>query len=156
MQIKMNVDTSQVKWEKILKASARKKKIILYSSGKYAMKTADRMIKKPGKGKGTQVSKPGKPPRYHVRPGLKGNMLFEVNEKDSSVRIGPRQFATSPQVQIAAASGAELLEFGGKISQTNRRGETKVGFIEARPYMAPAFEKAVDFFYKKIVSVPLK
>jgi len=119
------------------------------------MRVADRLIRKAGKRGGrAHVSKPGSPPKYHVKPGLKGNFMFDVSMKKGSVTVGPRAFGQAKRTVIPhAASGAELLELGGSFTNTR----TKKRFhMKARPYMAPTFEKTLPFFKKMLYKIPLK
>ena len=156
--INISLDTKGVHWDKIIKATNRKKKKVLYGIGAYTMRTADRLIRKAGKSGGrAHISKPHSPPKWHVKPGLKGNFLFDVNERRGSVIIGPRKFKRAMRTVIPhAASGAEMLEVGGHFTFRKAKGKARKAFVKPRPYMAPAFNKAIPRFLSLVANVPLK
>ena len=152
----VQLDTSQVKWERITKAVANKQRRVLFGTGAYGAKATNRLIRKAGKKGGrAHVSKPGTPPKYHIKPGLKNRFYFNVNLKAASVQIGPgEQITKSKKITVHAKSGAELLEFGGHftVNKTKKRAH-----VDARPFLRPALEKKITpIFYKNIERIPLK
>ncbi len=150
------VDTSGVKWERISKAVANKQRRVLFGTGAYGAKAINRSIRKEGKEGGrAHVSKPGTPPKYHIKPGLKDRFYFNVNLKDATVQIGPgEQIRSSKKIAVHAASGAELLEFGGSFTVVKTK---KTAHVDARPFLRPALEKKITpIFHKNIERIPLK
>ena len=158
----VKLDTSQVKWGRITEAVQKKQRFVLFGTGAYGAKVIDRSIRKAGKRGGrAHTSKPGTPPKYHVKPGLKGNFYFNVDLKDASVAIGPgvQINGGSKNVVVHAASGAELLEFGGNITfkKTKKRKKEVTAHVKARPFLRPALEdKIKPIFYRNIERYPLK
>ena len=152
----LEVDTKGVKWERITKAVADKQRKVLFGTGAYGAKAVDRMIRKEGKEGGkAHVSKPGSPPKYHIKPGLKNRFYFNVNLNAATVQIGPgQQKRKSNRITVHARSGAELLEFGGSFTVNKSR---KKAHVDARPFLRPALEKKITpVFYRNIERIPLK
>jgi hypothetical protein len=152
----VQVDTRQVKWERITKAVATKQRKVLFGTGAFGAKAVNRMIRKQGKKGGrAHVSKPNTPPKYHIKPGLKDRFYFNVNLDDATVQVGPGvQKRSSNRITVHAKSGAELLEFGGHftVNKTKKRA-----FVEPRPFLRPALEKKITpVFYRNIERIPLK
>lgn len=122
--------------------------------GGYIRTTAKRSMRKTGKSKKTQTSAPGKPPRRHTGM-LRDKIFFVYDENKRAVVVGPLKW-TSPQSNLkptgTGKSAAGVLEHGGWVTgQTNRKSTTKGKylkgqqrslFIQPRPYMGPALEKA--------------
>lgn len=151
--LELSVDTRGVDWDKLLQAKKRKTRKVLFGIGAYGRRVADSLIKKEGKAGGkAHISKPGKPPKWHVRPGLKDNFLFDVNQKEQKVVVGPRSFKSS-RIIPHAASGAELLEFGGVF--TVKKGGKRFR-MRRRPFMQPTFKKMLPQFNKLLTKTPLK
>lgn len=122
--------------------------------GGYVRTTAKRSMRKPGKSKRTRTSQPGKPPRRHTGV-LRDRIFFVYDENKKAVVIGPLKW-TAPKSKLkptgGAKSAASVLEHGGWVTgQTNQKTNTKGKYlkgqqrsiyIEPRPYMGPALEKA--------------
>tara|TARA_Y100000817_G_scaffold44752_2_gene31157 strand:+ start:378 stop:839 length:462 start_codon:yes stop_codon:yes gene_type:complete len=153
----MQLDTSGVDLDKVVKATETKKRKVLFGTGAYGAKAVNGTIRKAGKQGGrAHVSKPGTPPKYHVKPGLKGNFYFNVNLKASAVQIGPgvQMNGGSKKIKVHAASGAEMLEMGGSFTVLKTK---KRAHVKPRPFMAPALEKKIKpIFLRNIQRIPLK
>jgi len=81
-------------------------------------------------------SKPGQPPSSHTGL-LKQFIFFGYDSTRRSVVIGPVVLARK-------ASGIpEVLEYGGNVTIQWGKARGKTVFIEARPYMNPAFDEEV-------------
>jgi hypothetical protein len=118
--------------------------------GAFAMTTARRSIKSGGKK--NKQSRPGEPPRTHVK-FFKKAIRFAVDRGRHSVVIGP----TIVPTQYGGSNILRSLEEGGsvtmrEIAKPRRRGKLKKDVIRftgkkvqktirARPYMGPAFRK---------------
>lgn len=123
--------------------------------GAFAMTTARRSIKSGGKK--NKQSRPGEPPRTHVK-FFKKAIRFAVDRGRYSVVIGP----TIVPTQYGGSSVLQALEEGGAVTMRelgragggrNKKGQFKkkdvIRFtgkkvqktIRARPYMGPAFRK---------------
>ncbi len=83
-------------------------------------------------------SDPGDPPRGHVGC-LKDFIYFWFDRFRRSVMVGPvKMHGRSPYGETTVP---EILEHGGTVTRTDRKGRTTQYTYEARPYMGPAFEK---------------
>ena len=123
---------------------------VLSKIGSFIWKRAKSSMKPPGKSAKTQISKPGKPPRYHTRL-LKDKIFFSYEERTRSVVIGPIA------LNLKESGIPALLEEGGTVTRRKRKRAFKtrkgkrvfelqkaesVAFsYAARPYMGPAKEK---------------
>jgi len=114
--------------EKVTKYLKRKEYLYLRRSGATIRMVSRRSIKSGGKR--NKTSKPGQPPRYHLKGALKDRILFGFNFRDGSVVVGP---AVGRDPTIANA-----LEFGGT-TKTRAKEGGKIS-IEPRPFMGPALE----------------
>lgn len=131
------------------------------SRGGGLMRTIARRSMRPG-GANHKVSQPGEPPRAHT--GLLRNRIIYMFERRGGpfgeVWVGPTLINRS-----APVPGPELLEFGGTVHfkeghvmrvksgrnaqghfQADRivRGPARTVRVEARPYLGPALDKAVE------------
>ena len=80
-----------------------------------------------------QASPPGHPPHSHGRALLRELVYYGIDRADNTVVVGP---AATYRGTVSRQSVPEVLEYGGD----TWRGNT----IAARPYMRPAFGRAVD------------
>lgn len=85
-----------------------------------------------------ETSKPGEPP--YSRTGLlKDNIFYAYDPASRSVVIGPVRLSRS-KINVP-----EVLEYGGRsIAYDYAEKKHKSVYVEARPYMRPAFEKGKD------------
>ena len=95
---------------------------LLSRAAAFYRKVVMNSMKRPGKGKGTQTSKPGRPPRYHTRL-LKDNIRFGYDKANHEAVVGILRFKRSKI--------PEALEFGG--ASTNHLGEAVK--VQARPFL---------------------
>lgn len=104
---------------------------------KYAIRVtlAKREGKKPPR-RPEVISKPGDPPKLHMRPKspLRELIFFVYDPREKAVLIGP----TASVQTNGKATGA--LEYGGS-SISKVRGRTTSISVSARPFMHPAFSK---------------
>jgi len=123
--------------------------------GAFIRKRARSSMRASGKSEKTQVSEPGKPPRYHTRL-LKDRIFFIYEPREQAVIIGPELVRTK-RGQEGNLTVPELLEFGGTVTRkkseqrwVTREGKKKLVFdkpktvkyhYDARPYMGPALDK---------------
>lgn len=80
------------------------------------------------------ISKPGSPPSSHAGQ-LKGLLFFGYDPSAQSVVVGPAAFRK--------AEAPNLLEFGGTIVRSTRKGKKKMVY-RPRPFMAPALQKEIE------------
>jgi hypothetical protein len=102
--------------------------------GAYLRTVARNLLKKRAKGP-FDASEPGQPPKRHS--GLLHDwLLFSWDQSSQSVVIGPAYLTTKGE------DVPETLEYSGvtTITAGKNRGQRK--FIEARPYMGPAYDAA--------------
>ena len=123
--VKMKVET-RLDVKKIMRKAERGNIDSLYKAAGYVRKTARSMIKRRGKGKKTQHSAPGKPPR--TKNGrLKRSMRFAVEAKKQRAIIGP--------TYEGMGGSAAAHEFGG-----THKGDR----FPARPFMGPTNQITAD------------
>ena len=131
--------------DEINKRKDKQKLKAMMTAGAFLMREARGLIKPAGKK--NKVSDPGKPPRWHVKPGIK--TIFFVHEKSrGSVVVGPVKFNSGgPKI-------LETLDRGGSIKAIRRnrrtgRKESRVVKIKPRPFMGPAKDKALPKLVEK-------
>lgn len=114
-------------------ALSKERRRALSQSGAFVRRAArDLMRKSPN------PSKPGRPPNRHENPLLYKRLFFAYDPATDSVVVGPEGFAGS--------DAPSVLEFGGTVSVPRRRGRpggATTARVEERPYMGPAFAKAL-------------
>jgi hypothetical protein len=79
------------------------------------------------------VSEPGSPPSSHVGT-LRRLIFFGYDPARKSVVIGPAPFRNEVEAP-------PLLEYGGRASRKDRKGNRVTATYRPRPYMGPAFEQ---------------
>ncbi|GIW81494.1 MAG: hypothetical protein KatS3mg105_3301 [Gemmatales bacterium] len=119
--------------KKVIDAVDRATRRNLSKFGAFVRRRARSSIRKRKRG----VSSPGNPPFSHT--GLLKNFIFFAYQPDRrSVIIGPAKLNKRGDIP-------HILEFGGNQTVFNRRDNTRMRvFIQARPYMRPAFEKELE------------
>lgn len=120
---------------RVMRAVDRGKRSALSRIGGWIRKTARRSMRRR-----KRASRPGEPPSAHTGL-LRDGTFYSFDPSSESVVIGPvrmkRQGTDVPQV----------LEHGGISTVTRLRGgkvHRRRVKIEARPYMGPALEKAME------------
>lgn len=115
---------------KVIRAVDRAKRRSLSKAGAFIRQRARTSIRKR-----KRSSPPGQPPSSHTGL-LRRFILFGYDRRSDSVVVGPVGFRRS--------MAPNVLEFGGRVAVTGRRGSRKkkrTVRIAARPYMRPALEK---------------
>lgn len=103
----------------------------LMRAGAAVRLTARRSIRKR-----KSISQPGKPPHSHE--GTLRRLIFFAFDRDAeSVVIGPLARRTR-----TGSHGAALLEAGGTVVRSGRRGRRRLLRYRPRPFMGPALEKS--------------
>jgi hypothetical protein len=117
--------------------------------GQYVKRRA-RTSMKPG-GKKGKTSDPGDPPRYHTKFLRKG-ILYGMDMGTESVVIGPKKYGRGNADVLEEGGMLKLFEkrnkdggvwrpmFGNRSLRPWEEKRTRRAKVEARPYMAPAFE----------------
>lgn len=147
MTARFNAKSFVGEQKRLFAAVERGRRRGLMRGGAYVRLTARRSIK-PG-GKRNAISQPGEPVRWHVKPGLRNNILFAYDPRNGTVPVGPIQFRNSDVL--------EKLEHGGviEVRQRVRRSgrvviEKHVVHIRPRPTMRLALAasqgKLAEFF----------
>lgn len=147
--------------EKVLKAVDRTVARHLNWFGGYVRRTARNSLKP-----SDSYSAPGEPPHTHVtylrkhtgrdrtklavpkrRSLFRDTILYGYEREAQTVVVGPFLFngaKTSPTVP-------ELLEYGGETTVIRyRKREVHRAKYAPRPYMRPAFEKAISKFFERL------
>lgn len=83
------------------------------------------------------VSQPGEPPSSHAGD-LRNKILFAYDADRKGVVIGP--------VKFRKGEAPRLLERGGAVTRTNKKGETRTLRYRGNPFMKPAGDAELPKF----------
>jgi hypothetical protein len=106
---------------------------ILMRTGGYARTVARRSMRRR-----KAASGPGEPPSAHAGQ-LRDLLFFAWDSGRRSVVVGPVPFGGAKSAGLRPRV-PELMESGGTVATTDRRGRRRTAQYQARPYMQPAFE----------------
>lgn len=113
--------------KKLIKRIERKTKRCLFKTGGYVRSAMQRSMRYAGKTAKAKHSKPGEPPRAHRDtkrgPLLRKLIVFEVDEKNGTVIIGPKKTDSG----FGGAPVPQVLDQGG-ISKLRRHAVAKTQF----------------------------
>lgn len=122
----------------------------LYRTAGYTRTTIARSFRRAPKRGKRKTSKPGNPPFSHVGT-LKRLTKFKVDRKAKAFVAGPEIFEgknkTNEPVPKILNEGGTIKVVSGKKKQTFR--------IAARPFVAPAREKAAERLMTNLATIPL-
>lgn len=135
----------EIRAKKMLKEADRANVRALFKISAFTARTARRSMRKR-----KRASAPGQPPSAHSgdRYGrgelLRQLMEFSVDRKRLTAVIGPRKIRSKTLGKVRARKPVpNLHEFGGSLRvDGDKPGQTRRAIYPARPYMAPALDKA--------------
>jgi hypothetical protein len=161
--VKLSVTGAFFDAKSVTDAVDRAKKTVLHRIGQYVRKVAKNLIRTR-----MRPSRPGEPPTNQTGL-LKQFVLYDVDMIREEVVIGPKKLEVRSSDAIDQ-TGPQLLEFGGRVIVSeisgrrgwrilSRAGERvvtgrgmrvrhRIGYVKARPYMAPALERSRPYLPK--------
>lgn len=141
---KFSLERVDLKVDRMIRRTEKANVRALFRISAFIATTAKRSMRKRKK-----ASPPGTPPSAHEgdRFGrgflLRELMQFEVERKNLSAVIGPKKIRSKTLGKVRARKPVpNLHEFGGALRYEDDQGRGKRAVYPARPYMAPALEKA--------------
>lgn len=136
--------------KRVMRSVDKERRKRLSKAGAFVRRGARSKIKKPGvrrvrrRGSGFDptISKPGRPPRTHVKGKRSIRLiLFAWNAASESVIVGPVRFSNKLGVNVP-----RVLEKGGRSRFQQKSGDIAQSFVQPRPVMGPTLEEEAPKF----------